>query len=309
MAQTTKPILVTGAGGGVGSVSGTIVDLLRKQNLPVRALVRRDDQRAQALRELGAEVVIGDLTQLPDVHRAVNGCGRIYFSITVASRYLEATLNTIAVAKYYNVEVFVNMSQMTVSKMNINQTSASPQVNAHWLGEQALEWSGVPFVNLRPTIFMENPHFYHWTKSAVAEHNELRIPFGSGRIPAIAAYDVARVAAVILANPASHIGKSYDLTGPKVADMNDVANAFSAALGRNIRYVPLDWDEWKATTLKEHVSQGGWDQHSADHLANLAKLVQNSTVQVSPNVELLTGSPSMDFEQWAKQHAEEFNKK
>jgi NADPH:quinone reductase-like Zn-dependent oxidoreductase len=114
MAQTNKPILVTGAGGGVGSVSGMIVDLLRKQNLPVRALVRREDHRAQALRELGAEVVIGDLTQLPDVHRAVNGCGRIFFSITVASKYLEASLNTIAVAKYYNIEVFVNMSQVCI---------------------------------------------------------------------------------------------------------------------------------------------------------------------------------------------------
>jgi uncharacterized protein YbjT (DUF2867 family) len=114
MAQTTKPILVTGAGGGVGSVSGIIIDLLRKQNLPVRALVRRDDHRAQALRELGAEVVIGDLTQLPDVHRAINGCERIYFSITAGSKYLEASLNMIAVAKYYNVEVFVNIAQVCI---------------------------------------------------------------------------------------------------------------------------------------------------------------------------------------------------
>jgi len=120
MAQSTKPILVTGAGGGVGSVSGIIINLLRKQNLPVRALVRRDDHRAQALRELGAEVVIGDLTQLPDVHRAVEGCGRIYFSITVASKYLEASLNVTAVAKYYNVEVFVNMSQVCICNASQN---------------------------------------------------------------------------------------------------------------------------------------------------------------------------------------------
>jgi uncharacterized protein YbjT (DUF2867 family) len=120
MTSVAKPILVTGAGGGVGSVSGTIVDLLRKQNLPVRALVRRDDDRAKALRELGAEVVIGDLTELPDVHRAVNGCGRIFFSISVASKYLEATLNTIAVAKHYNVEVFVNMSQICVCNKREN---------------------------------------------------------------------------------------------------------------------------------------------------------------------------------------------
>lgn len=149
---------------------------------------------------------------------------------------------------------------------------------------------------------------YHWAKSGIVQHNELRIPFGSGRLAFIAAYDVARVAAVILANPGPHIGKSYELTGPKVVDMNEVASAFSAALGRQIRYVPLDWDEWKNTTLKEHVSKGGWEQHTADHLANLAKLVQNSVEDVvSPNVELLTGSPGMDYEEWVKQHAQEFN--
>lgn len=44
---------------------------------------------------------------------------------------------------------------MIVSKIDIKHSSPSPQSNAHWLSEQALEWSGVPFVNLRPTIFME----------------------------------------------------------------------------------------------------------------------------------------------------------
>jgi nucleoside-diphosphate-sugar epimerase len=115
------------------------------------------------------------------------------------------------------------------------------------------------------------------------------------------------VAAVILTNPTAHIGKAYNFTGPKAVDMNEVADAFSAALGRKIRYVPLDWDEWKATTLKEHVSKDGWEQHGADHLANLAKLIQTVNVEVTPNVELLTGSPGMDFEQWVKQHAKEFS--
>jgi uncharacterized protein YbjT (DUF2867 family) len=48
------------------------------------------------------------------------------------------------------------------------------------------------------------------------------------------------VAAVILTNPTSHIGEMYDLTGPKVVHMNEVANACSAARGRKIRYVPLN---------------------------------------------------------------------
>src|SRR6516225_4864586 len=42
----------------------------------VRALVRREDERAEALRQLGAEVMQGDLTDLTAMHRAIEGCTR-----------------------------------------------------------------------------------------------------------------------------------------------------------------------------------------------------------------------------------------
>jgi NAD(P)H dehydrogenase (quinone) len=67
----THPILVTGASGRVGGVGGTIVDSLLRRGLPVRALVRRDDERAGALRDAGAEVVVADLTRAEDVFRAL----------------------------------------------------------------------------------------------------------------------------------------------------------------------------------------------------------------------------------------------
>ena len=54
------PILVTGAAGRMGGVGGTVVEILRQRDLPVRALVRQDDARAEALRATGAEVVVGD---------------------------------------------------------------------------------------------------------------------------------------------------------------------------------------------------------------------------------------------------------
>jgi uncharacterized protein YbjT (DUF2867 family) len=73
-------------------------------------LVRREDERAEALRRLGAEVVEGDLTDLAAMHRAIEGCGRIYFGMSVSAAYLEATINTAAVASHHGVEAFVNMS-------------------------------------------------------------------------------------------------------------------------------------------------------------------------------------------------------
>src|SRR5262249_44320341 len=72
-------ILVTGAAGSVGGVGRTVVELLRQRNLPVRALVRREDERAAALRALRAEVVVGDLTRAGDVARACSSvtCGEL----------------------------------------------------------------------------------------------------------------------------------------------------------------------------------------------------------------------------------------
>jgi NAD(P)H dehydrogenase (quinone) len=106
-----NPILVTGAAGRVGAVGRTVVELLRQRALPVRALVRREDERADALRALGAEVVVGDLTRAEDVMHAMAGCHRVYFGMSVSAPYLEATVTAAAVAREQGeLEVFVNIS-------------------------------------------------------------------------------------------------------------------------------------------------------------------------------------------------------
>jgi nucleoside-diphosphate-sugar epimerase len=43
----THPILVTGAAGRVGGVGGLVVEALQRRGLPVRAMVRRQDKRAE----------------------------------------------------------------------------------------------------------------------------------------------------------------------------------------------------------------------------------------------------------------------
>ena len=140
----TTPILVTGAAGQVGGVGRSVAAMLRKRGLVVRALVRKDDHRASELRALGAEVVIGNLLELDDMHRAVDGCSRVYFGMSVAPSYLEAAVNVTAVARHHGVEALVNISQMTVAEMSIRQTTTSPQQKQHWLAEQVLAWSGLP---------------------------------------------------------------------------------------------------------------------------------------------------------------------
>ena len=131
-----NPILITGAAGRIGAVGRTVAELLLKQGKAVRAMVRTEDERAQALRARGAEVVVGNLLDLDSMHRAIAGCDTMYFGMSVSDAHLAATVNTAAVAKHHGVKAFINMSQMTVSQMSITETTPSPQQKLHWLAEQ-----------------------------------------------------------------------------------------------------------------------------------------------------------------------------
>jgi len=110
-------------------------------------MVRTEDERAQALRALGAEVVVGNLLDLDSMHRVIAGCETMYFGMSVSDAYLAATVNAAAVAKHHGVKAFINMSQMSIT-----ETTPSPQHKLQGLAEQALNWSGLPVVYVRPTV-------------------------------------------------------------------------------------------------------------------------------------------------------------
>ena len=114
--------LITGAAGKSGGVSRWVVEMLLGKGEQVRAMVHREDARAQGLRELGADVVIGDLTNPGSVFDAMTGVERMFFNMSVSLDYLEATAIVCAAAREVGgFDVIVNMSQMTVSQMTLDQ--------------------------------------------------------------------------------------------------------------------------------------------------------------------------------------------
>src|SRR5262249_25562684 len=157
-----------------------------------------------------------------------------------SSAYLEATTIMAAVAKQQGeIEVLVNMSQMTVSQMDVAHQTPSRQQRQHWLAEQVLNWSGLPVVHVRPTVFLEHPFFTQFAAGSIAKDGTIRLPFGQGRTSPVAASDVAKVVAAILEAPSSHLGKIYHLTGPQVMDLHVLAREFTEALGRTVKYVDV----------------------------------------------------------------------
>jgi NAD(P)H dehydrogenase (quinone) len=227
------PILVTGAGGEVGSVSRTVVRMLLEQQYPVRAFVRRDDERAEALRRAGAQVFVGDLLNVADVAAALNGCRRVCFSMSLNSYYSDATILMAAAARAQgDIEVFVNISEFEQTFMTFDRMTAarearlawlggsvsewSPQQRAHWSSEQALLWSGLPVVNIRATMFAENPILCWFPLRQLLSAGELHLPFGSQKIAPIVAHDVAEICAKILIDPADAHSDVICADGPGV---------------------------------------------------------------------------------------------
>ena len=174
------PILVTGAAGRVGGVGRTLTELLLKQGKAVSAMVRNEDERAQTLRDMGAELVVGNLLDLNSMHRVIAGCETMYFGMSVSDSYLAATVNTAVVAKHHGVKAFINMSQMTLAQMSVTETTPSPQHKLQWLSEQTLNWSGLPVVHVRPTVLLEGFVLIS-TPESVREKNQIRLPFGEGK--------------------------------------------------------------------------------------------------------------------------------
>ncbi|NHU41831.1 NAD(P)H-binding protein [Rhodococcus sp. A14] len=296
-------MLITGAAGEVGGVSRTMVEMMLEQGYPVRAFVRRDDERAHSLRQAGADIFVGDLLNVADVTAALKGCRRIYFSMSLSPYYTDAvTLMAAAARAQGDIEVFVNISEfeqgfMTFEKMTVPSeerrswlgglvTDWSPQHRAHWIAEQVLDWSGVPTVNVRATIFVENP-ILTWLTLGPLSNGELRLPFGLQRIAPVAGYDVAEVCVRILVDPAAHVSKSYELTGPELKDMHGFAEDYAAVLRRQISYIPEEVDAWNETFVASALTEY---PHVAEHLKTLTKLIAGGRYDVvTDQLETLLG--------------------
>ena len=296
--------LITGAAGKSGGVSRSVVEMLLDKGEPVRAMVHREDARAQRLRDLGAEVVVGDLTDPRNVVDAMTGVERMFFNMSVSLDYLEATAIVCATARELGgYDVIVNMSQMTVSQMTLTSTEESHQQWLHWLSEEVMNWSGVPVVHIRPTVFLDNPLFTMLARRSVHDRGVLPLPFGTGRTSPIPAMDVARVVVALLLDPADRVGNVYELTGPEVLDMDGLAEHYARALGRPVTAEDTPHDEW----TRQYLRTTGLPDHVQQHISTMARLHREDRYnRASDDVETLTGEPAQTVEQYIATNPELF---
>jgi NAD(P)H dehydrogenase (quinone) len=192
------------------------------------------------------------------------------------------------------------MSQMTVSEMSIQNTTPSHQQRQHWLSEQALAWSVLPVVTIRPTMFMES--FLRLAAPSVRSRDRIELPFGRGKTSPVAAADVAQVVAAVLADPAPHLGLIYELTGPQPQDLDGVAREFSDALNRQVTYSDISPEEWE-----QRLKRQSMPEHLTGHLLAMGELHRAGRYdRWTDGVQRVTGRPAMSVREFVALYAEKF---
>jgi uncharacterized protein YbjT (DUF2867 family) len=114
--------------------------------------------------------------------------------------------------------------------------------------EDAVRETGAELTILRSTWFMQN-----FSEDYMLEHvlsGEIRLPADDVPTPFLDADDIADVAVAALTDD-RHIGELYELTGPRSLTFAEAAAEIGAAIGREVGYAPVSFDE-HAAELAEH---------------------------------------------------------
>jgi len=223
--QDKELFLVSGATGDTGRPT---VKLLREKGYRVRALARREDKRAQNLRDLGAEVVIGDMLNLNDMRKTMKGVTGAYFVFPLADGLVEASVVFAQAAKEEKLKLIVNMSQKQSRPF-----AHSPATTKHWLAEQVFTWSGVPTVHLRVTFFAE---WLLYTAHLIRQGRYVTPFDAESRFAPIPASDIARVIVGTMEHPEKHAGAAYQIHGPVEHSHQEIADVLSKTLNKPIHF-------------------------------------------------------------------------
>jgi uncharacterized protein YbjT (DUF2867 family) len=293
-----EPVLVTGAAGGAqGSTGRRITALLLEKGIPVRSFVHTLDARSDALRELGAEVVHGDLLDRDSVAASLRGIKRAYFTYSVSDGLLEATTIFAMAAREAETELVVNNSQLQGARK-----APSFRNMQHGLADRIFDWAEVGAVHLHAPPYYENVRAL--VRKSVAEQGTVLLPWGDGSavIPLVGAEDVSRVAAALLADPGPPSERAYDLIAA-TPTVSEIVDTLSATLQRPIRYVGITDEQWV------EAMRGRINPHALDHLSHLWRYFRSSDQEprgVTDTIRAITGSPAQTLEDFFRVNAAEF---
>jgi uncharacterized protein YbjT (DUF2867 family) len=287
-----KPrIIVTGATGRTGSV---VASELLKAGYPVRAMVRREDDRSALLKAQGAEIAVADMSDVERIADALRDVQGAYYCPPLDPYMIQGAVAFTVAAKEARLERIVSLTQWLASPSH-----PSLMTRQHWLVDRLFSMTpGVAHTIVNPGFFADS---YLVTIGLAAHLGLFPWMYGKSRNAPPSNEDIARVAVAALMNPARHAGKSYRPTGPELLGAEDMAKAIGRAVGRSVSVMPTPtWLFMKAARMAGM---------SIDVMSNVRYYIDDHKRGAfepgAPTTDVLdvTGRPAEDFETIARRYA------
>jgi uncharacterized protein YbjT (DUF2867 family) len=276
-------ILVTGATGSVGR--HVLVDLLAAGHR-VRALTRNPDSADIPER---AEIVQGDLAKPDLLADALLGVHAVYLMAMGGSPQ-----QVVDVAKRSGVQRIVLLSTDEVRDDVEGRPNAVAEV--HGAFERAVTRSGLRWTVLRPNEFAGNS--LQWAPQ-IRTGDVVRAPYPLACTAPTHERDIAAVAVRALTEDGFH-GAKCVLTGPHALTHADQLDMIGAAIGRRLRF-----HEIPAEQAREAMVRYAPAPIVDAVLGQLAAAVGHPPV-LTDTVRAMTGRPPRTFQEWAREHADDF---
>ncbi len=225
-------IIISGASGQLG---GEAVGELLSRGVPAKNLIlvsRTPDSLAQYAK-LGAATRFGDFAKPESLAAAYAGGTRmLLISIgTGAGPRPAAHGHAIDAAKTAGVRQIAYTSWLGISKGDTQGIAVD-----HVATEELLRRSGVAYTFLRNSLYMDG---LVSRAARMLADGKASIPQGEVLVGYVTRGDCAAAAAAVLAT-AGHDNRIYDITGPALIGVRDIAAAATAATGKAIALVTAD---------------------------------------------------------------------
>jgi uncharacterized protein YbjT (DUF2867 family) len=229
-------VLVTG---GTGTVGSQVVRALLSRGADVSVLTRDPAKTAQLPK--GVKAVAGNLLEPATARRVFSGFEGVFLLNPVSQTEVSEALTAVMGMMESRLKRLVYLSVQ-----HADRAAWLPHFGSKVGIEAGIRRSGISFTILRPNNFFQNDL---WYKDALVQYGIYPQPLGDVGVSRVDVRDIADAAAVALTT-SGHEGESYDLVGPDALTGESSAQAWSEALGKQIRYAGNDLDAWEKQSLQ-----------------------------------------------------------
>lgn len=160
------------------------------------------------------------------------------------------------------------------------------------VSENALKASGADWTVLRSSFFAQNFSEDFFLEPVLS--GEIVLPTADAVEAFVDLDDLADVAVAALTGP-GHSGRTYELSGPRLLSFGQVAEELTRATGREIRYVPVSKEDYRAA-----LEQQGLPGEFAELFESV---LDGRNAHLVPGVREVLGREPRDFAEYAREAA------